>query len=122
MKIWEFDMTKQERQLHDLIHDLELSLAQRTTTDVEAVLADCFIEHGSSGTIYNKNDVLEAFKHFEVDKEIQLIDFKIDIKSDTLIHATYKTLKKDKNALRSSIWEYIADRWQMTFHQGTRYE
>ncbi len=114
------DSIMRKDDLHQLIYDYELAIANRTINHVDTILADCFIEHGSSGTIYNKNDVIEAFKHFKIDNEIQIVDFKIDIKSDTLILATFKTIKKDKDAIRSSLWQYIDGKWQMVFHQGTK--
>lgn len=91
--------------------------------DVSELLADEFIEYGSSGHILNKKRAIEALQT-EAPVEISLSNFKVESLAFGVILATYRASKHEPDghktySLRSSIWKLIDGRWQIVFHQGT---
>ena len=110
--------------LHNVIQQLELSLlepATRRSVDyLNKHIADEFIEFGSSGKIYNKQDVVESLP-FEKEKKFNVMDFSIKVLSQDVVLATYKIIGESitLTSLRSSIWKRVDGEWQMVFHQGT---
>lgn len=111
------------------IYELELRMLSRqvrsSPEELGELLADDFIEIGSSGKMYTKQKVIRALLG---EKEARFIvsDFETHPLSPRIVLATYqveKILEDDHKAvhsLRSSIWKMIDNRWQMIFHQGTR--
>ena len=82
------------------------------------ILADGFIEIGSSGQMFSKEECLE----YGVSKAVMVMDnFEMTILAENVVLTTYFVENKTsgKNSLRSSIWKFIDNRWQMFFHQGT---
>ena len=92
----------------------------RGTQGVALLLADDFIEFGSSGCIYNKQQVVESLRR-EQKINRSMLDFKIVELSSDVVLAIYKIVNHStsKVSLRSSVWKLIDERWQMVFHQGT---
>jgi hypothetical protein len=88
------------------------------------LLSEDFIEFGSSGQAYDKQQVIEALQR-ESGEGIFLQDFEVRSLASGVALATYRTGKSSGNdqnviySLRSSIWKFDQDRWQMVFHQGT---
>lgn len=105
-----------------LIYDLEHSLLKpeirQSANELKQLIANDFIEFGSSGCIYNKRDLLE-FLPQEKPPQYFITDFDVRELSSTLMLATYKVTINCKGSLRSSIWQYGDSGWQMIFHQGT---
>lgn len=107
---------------HQLIYDLEYSLltpeVRKSATQLQALIADEFIEHGSSGLIYNKSEVIEAL--LKEEPRTWFIDnFSVmDLLPEVML-ATYKVRLASKISLRVSVWRYRNNCWQMVFHQGT---
>lgn len=91
---------------------------------VSKLLAKDFIEFCSSGKVYvyEENQIIDATIENEVE-QWKISNFKIKKLSEQSILATYiltkVNLKQDRCSLRSSIWQFIDNRWQMSFHQGT---
>jgi hypothetical protein len=110
------------RQENQLIYSLEMSLltpeVRKSTTQLKKLIADEFIEYGSSGVIYNKNDLLESLP-LEETKSYVVEDFSVLALSPNVMLATYKVTVASKRSLRSSIWQCKDNCWQMVFHQGT---
>ncbi len=113
--------------IKDTIHKLELKLLDpkvRVSVDaLDELLADEFIEYGSSGLVYGKQTILERLPSGPV-SAYTLYDFEIGVLSDFVIQAKYKTDRTNPDgsklkSLRSSIWKNINGKWQMVFHQGT---
>lgn len=110
----------------NLIYQLELSLLKPETRGsahhLNQLIADDFVEFGSSGNIYRKKDCIEDLP-FEsrVDKDINVENFEVIELSSDIILATYK-ITRPRVSLRSSIWRRIDGQWQMIFHQGTKCE
>ena len=94
-----------------------------SSQELDRLIADDFVEFGSSGRIWNKRDVLSALPT-ESGVHFTISNFAIRELGPGLVLATYRVIRSTKEAehrasLRSSIWRFENERWQMTFHQGT---
>lgn len=109
--------------LPKLIEALERSLldpsVRQSTEQLNTLIADDFLEFGSSGKVYNKHDCI---KPDEYPRKFVVSDFKIKELSKDVTLATYKTTEDGIASLRSSIWQRYGDEWKMIFHQGTKCE
>jgi len=83
---------------------------------------DDFMEIGSLGQIYNKQDILD---HLPKENGItwEMENFQTKELGENFVLATYQ-VKKISNettivSLRSSIWQKENGDWKMLFHQGT---
>ncbi|HJR23385.1 MAG TPA: DUF4440 domain-containing protein [Dongiaceae bacterium] len=91
---------------------------------VDRLLADEFVEFGSSGRAYNKRDVVEELPN-EPPVQRTLTDLRARPLAPGVVLLTYTSIRRDephgdeRRFLRSSIWKEIDGRWQMVFHQGT---
>ena len=90
--------------------------------DLNALIADEFIEFGSSGKVYNKKDIIKLPGN-EVTRKMTLTNFKLVQLGKNYFLTTYKILKHDKGrkiyTLRSSIWKKEKSSYRIIFHQGT---
>lgn len=120
---------KADDSLKEHIYQLEERLLRPETRESEQelnkLLADDFIEFGSSGKTYNKQQVIEALLS-ELPTHVSITDFNISQLSQDIVLVTYCTTKENFSAdaeisysLRSSIWKLQGGRWQIIFHQGT---
>ncbi|WP_078551981.1 DUF4440 domain-containing protein [Bacillus alkalicellulosilyticus] len=109
--------------LEEQILYLEKKLMTYEYTELKEHLADDFFEYGSSGSIFDKNEQLEAVRDGNVTHVIKytVTDFKIKVLASDVVLATYRTVRHHdkKLVLRSSIWKNNLGKWQMIFHQGT---
>ncbi|WP_077618177.1 DUF4440 domain-containing protein [Bacillus sinesaloumensis] len=108
--------------LEKQILNLEKRLMKYEYTDFIELLADDFLEFGSSGKPYDKEALLTAVKGINTNSiKYTVTDFKINLLTSDVLLATYKTFRHNdtKYALRSSIWKKRQDKWQIVFHQGT---
>ncbi|WP_078394439.1 DUF4440 domain-containing protein [Shouchella patagoniensis] len=106
--------------MSDHILQLEKELMTYTYDALNEHLAEDFIEFGSSGTIYTKQDQLVAWRKNDSTTSHSVSNFAINPLSAEIILATYETIRNDRRiSLRSSIWKLNGTRWQMIFHQGT---
>jgi len=95
-----------EEKVYNTLFKLEKSLATFESEKIaKSVLTDDFIEYVSSGKIYNKRDVIEAYKNFSGINHI-IIDFAIEFLSDTVVKTSFKSSFDNKKALRTSIWKF----------------
>ena len=110
----------------EIVKEQELLLLKpeirKSAADLDRLLADDFLEFGSSGNIYNKKDTLEMLPGLGTIYEAS--DLKAKILSEDIIQTTFRTTQTKTNgqtsmSLRSSIWKKIDGSWQMIFHQGT---
>ena len=91
--------------------------------EVSALLADEFVEFGSSGAVYTKAEMVAALQ-MEQSPRADARDFAVRILAPDIALITYRTERRNdgappKQSRRSSIWRHLDDRWQMIFHQGT---
>jgi len=96
---------------------------RRSVEDALKLLADEFIEYGWSGGIYNKKQVIKGLQDEDLVK-ISISDFAVTVLASDVILATYRAERHESDgrkrySLRSSIWKFIDDGWQVVFHQGT---
>ncbi len=82
------------------------------------MIADEFLELGSSGTIWSKQSIIDGLKNAPP-KKINVSNFKLNRLSDDTAFLTYKSHHDETDALRSSIWKLFGDDWKIIFHQGT---
>ena len=75
------------------------------------LLADSFLEFGSSGRAYDKREVLEFLRNETPAISASLTDFRATALAPGV---------PASESLRSSVWKRIDGRWQLLFHQGTR--
>ena len=106
------------------LRDLELSLhrseVRHSRERVSSLLADDFVEFGSSGRVYNKTTIVELMVH-EQDRAPPpaVYDFDVRFLSPEVALITYRAVAADRKTLRSSIWRLEGGSWCMAFHQGT---
>jgi hypothetical protein len=110
------------------IYDLELLLLEpsvrQSIAQLNQLIADDFVEFGSSGKVYNKQDILN-FLPLEVEPfSAAITDFKAVALSSEVMFSTYKVTVRSGNSLRtslrSSLWKRCEAGWQLFFHQGTK--
>ena len=114
--------------LRDHIRNLEEQLLQpdirRSRPALEALLADDFSEFATDGAAYTKVQVIDALQR-EATYRRSLADFHVVALAENVVLATYRAIRRNETSteivesLRSSIWTYCDDRWQLAFHQGT---
>ncbi len=90
---------------------------------MDALIADDFIEFGSSGRVFSKRDVLDSASSLP-DVVTPLVDLEATVLGRGIVLVTYRSATRNINglthrALRSAVWVYRNDRWQLRFHQGT---
>jgi hypothetical protein len=117
-----------EDALADHIRGLEMELLNPgVRSSIEALselLADDFVEFGSSGRRYSKQDILDTLPT-ESGLNFELSDFALRMLAPGVALATYQVLRSTaggeplRRSLRSSIWVIRDGRWQILFHQGT---
>ena len=106
----------EERLLHPEVRSSDDELSR--------LLADDFIEFGSSGVIYNKQQIIVSLAREQI-MERFTADFSVRVLADDVVLLTYRSTRRDPataeecHSLRSSIWKLNDARWQMIFHQGT---
>jgi hypothetical protein len=101
------------------LEESHIGLEVRTSMEkLDEILADEFFEIGSSGFMYDKQECLETGL---VLTEMKLYNYEIYPLADDVVLSTYFIVDttRNRNTLRSSIWKFIAGRWQLYFHQGT---
>jgi len=99
---------------------------RRSADQVDALLANEFVEFGSSGRIYDKRQIIESLQQEAADGPSAVLkDFCARELAPEVTLVTYRTVRTaadhsiEISTLRSSIWKWDGDRWRMVFHQGT---
>jgi hypothetical protein len=114
----------QEAFLRQLEERLLQPEVRKSAQEVADLLADEFIEFGSSGRVFDKQQVIQGLQH-EPMIQRSLGEFQTSILARGVILVTYRAIRQSAcdgettHSLRSSIWKLIDGRWQMVFHQGT---
>ncbi len=115
-------------ELIQLIKTLETDLLQpetrRSPERLNALLADEFVELGTSGNRYTKEDILNILPASGAIR-LRLFDFETREISPRTILVTYRVEKEIIESgerswsVRSSLWRIRDGQWQILFHQGT---
>jgi len=118
-----------DKTLAQLLCELEERLlrsdVRRSPAAVGDLLADDFVEFGSSGRVSNKQEIIDALRGEATTSQRSVLDFRTSVLAPGVVLATYRLAWSDsdgeapKQSLWSSIWKLIGERWQMVFHQGT---
>ena len=113
-----------------LLCELEERLLQpdirKSAKDVMDLLADEFIEFGSSGRVFDKQQIINSLQNEPIESLTQraITEFKTLVLATGVVLVTYRIVRhisgeQPVHSLRSSIWKLNNDRWKMIFHQGT---
>lgn len=92
------------------------------------LLADDFCEFGSSGRIFNRQQIIEVLRAepTEPSDQFSVHDFRVRMLGGDSAMVTYRAIRHDASSqqvsesLRSSLWIKHNRSWKMLFHQGTR--
>jgi hypothetical protein len=113
-----------ERQLREFEESHLRSDVRSSTESMRALLADEFLEFGSSGRILDRAAVIAALSG-EPGFNSRIDDFVAQSLSPEVALTTYRLSVwpasggHGKVTLRSSVWVHRAGRWLLLFHQGT---
>lgn len=114
-----------------LLRELEERLLQpsvrRSAQDVAYLLADEFIEFGSSGRIFDKQQIIENLQNEPIEPLTRrsITEFNTSVLAAGVVLVTYRLVRHCTDSeepvysLRSSIWKLIDGQWEIVFHQGT---
>ena len=106
------------------LRELEESLLQpdvRKSARLSELLADGFVEFGSSGRVYTKADLV-AVVQAETPVAQTTSDFRVAMLAPEAALVTYRIRRRSTppvDTLRCSIWQRDGTHWRMVFHQGT---
>jgi hypothetical protein len=113
-------------QLRRLEQSLLDSAVRRDGERLRELLAEDFLEFGSSGRVWTRKSIIDLLamesNFFPPDIE----EFDCTFLSDKVALVTYRTVRNDARtgerlcSLRSSVWTRQDGEWRMRFHQGTR--
>ena len=96
---------------------------RRTPEMLAPMLADNFVEFGSSGRTYDKKQVLYQLSR-QLPAQLTIEEFRVVELAPDAALVTYRAesgdRKGEKYSLRSSIWIQHTGEWKMMFHQGTQ--
>ena len=104
----------------DLEERLLLPSVRASPDEVTALLADEFVEFGSSGRIYDKQQIIRLLQEEQGEAQCTLVDFSARRLAANIVLVTYRVV--ESRTVRSSIWCLEDGRWRMVFHQGTKAE
>ena len=85
------------------------------------LLADDFIEFGSSGRVYTKDDLVAVLQDespvVQTTSDFRMLTLAPDVA--LLLYRISRHSEPVVDSLRSSLWRRSNGKWQMVFHQGT---
>jgi hypothetical protein len=99
-----------------LIRRLEEALlvpeVRKSAAQIAALLADDFVEIGSSGRIYDKDQIIGQLQQESGEESLRTVsDFAARELADGLILVTYRII--ESRTVRSSIWKRTNSEWRM---------
>ncbi|MEH2142551.1 nuclear transport factor 2 family protein [Nostoc sp.] len=116
----------QESLLCEFEECLLQSDVRKSAKDVMDLLAEEFIEFGSSGRVFDKQQIINSLQNEPIESLTQrsITEFKTLVLATGVVLVTYRIVRhisgeQPVHSLRSSIWKLNNDRWKMIFHQGT---
>ena len=86
---------------------------------MDIILAPKFTEHGRSGRVWSRAEIIEMPIPEKIDVVLPLPDFAVRMLSETVALATYTSIVGGTPANRMSLWRHDGTRWLLEFHQGT---
>ncbi|MGA9667849.1 MAG: DUF4440 domain-containing protein [Terracidiphilus sp.] len=115
------DLAKHLRTLEESLLDPAI---RRDSAQVAALLAEDFLEFGSSGKVWTRDQILDLLATEKYEPPA-IEDFRWDLIANGVALVTYKTVRTDPHSgertttLRSSLWTERSGEWRVRFHQGT---
>jgi hypothetical protein len=119
---------KETEHFEHRLYELELRLLQpevrHSTAELSELLAEEFIEVGSSGERFDRDAIITSLAS-EQDVRISISEFQARMLSTDIALATYiaefapRDNHPQKRSTRCSVWRLRNNSWQMVFHQGT---
>lgn len=97
---------------------------RKSAEELDILIADDFMEIGSSGRTYTKAQVLGLLPDSTM-AEMTIFNFDIKVLALNIVQTTFRISINDskneekKYSIRSSIWRFQDGKWQIVFHQGT---
>lgn len=95
---------------------------RQSVNDLKCIIDDDFMELGSSGCIYNKQQMIDVLPALPSVK-ITIMDFEAKLLAEGVVQTIYRAAKQCNEtaeySLRSSIWLLKNEKWCIVFHQGT---
>jgi hypothetical protein len=113
-------------ELRRLEESLLDTAVRRDKKKLRSVLAQNFLEFGSSGRTWTRNSIIELLSRETAFFPPAIEDFRCEFLSEHVALVTYRTVRTEPesgevlSSLRSSIWTRESGEWRMRFHQGTR--
>ena len=109
---------------------LQLPSVRSSRQQLDQILADDFLEFGSSGATHDKTKVFAALvadPASGLPRYAALNKLRVTWFADDVVMLNYASSRSQPGAgriqaNRTSIWKHIEGRWQMLFHQGTPLE
>jgi glyoxylase I family protein len=98
---------------------------RRDRAQVEILLDEDFLEFGSSGRVWTRDQIFELLA-IETYTPAHIEDFACTLLAPNVALITYRAVRTDggsgirSSSLRSSIWTNQSGAWRLRFHQGTR--
>lgn len=94
---------------------------RRSAAEVEGLLHPDFVEFGSSGRQWTRNEMLSAIGgELTGDEPPATYDMRAVRLADSVVHVTYVSVHANRHVRRSSLWCGSEDgEWGLYFHQGT---
>jgi hypothetical protein len=114
------DIASTSRELEERLLDETI---RSSPEQLDALLAEEFVEFGARGRAYTKAEIMAALAEEQNGGGYvrpSLHDFKALALSDDAVLVTYRSARGKEESLRSSIWKKSGCRWRMVFHQGTK--
>ncbi len=96
-----------------------------SNTRLNELLADEFVEFGSSGRTWDKQSIIDELTQQETAEKFQVENFNVVSASDDTALLTYLCIVRSasdevlRKSNRSSLWKLIDGSWKLVFHQGT---
>lgn len=115
--------TAQLRKLEESLLD---TAVRRDRKKMRSMLAEDFLEFGSSGRVWTRSSIIELLSQETAFHPPAIVDFRCALLAADVALVTYRTVRTAPESeevlasLRSSIWTNQSGAWRMRFHQGTR--
>lgn len=117
---------EEQLEIKEKLRIMEQKLLQpdirKSVEDLTLMIADAFIELGSSGRTYDKQQMIDVLPTLPIIK-MTIMDFEAKLLAKEVVLTIYRLAKHGNEtieySLRSSIWLLRDDKWQIVFHQGT---
>ena len=109
-----------------LEEDLLSSQVRASEARLNELLADDFVEFGSSGRIFDKPSIVRELGESGFVADFEIGDFRLVMSREDSALVTYRCVVRSdsgeiiRKSNRSSLWRLVDDRWQLIFHQGTK--